>query len=293
MRLDQRPDRLGIIGGGYIAAEMGHVFAGLGSQVTLFNRSDVLLGRQDREIAERFTQAFGERVNLQLNHLPSRVERRGSSIVVHCAGEQFEFDELLVATGREPNSDLIDCDVVGIDTHHHGTIVVDEHQRTSVPGIWAIGDVANDVHLKHVANREAEVAFWNIAHPDDLRSTDHGAIPAAVFSHPQVATVGMTEQQVVDAGIDHVTGRRDYAGTAYGWALGDEVGFAKVIVSRETGLILGAHVLGAQASTLIQPLIQAMHFGQTAARVAREVYYIHPALTEVVENALLDAVDRL
>ena len=293
MRLDQRPDRLGIIGGGYIAAEMGHVFAGLGSQVTLFNRSDVLLGRQDREIAERFTQAFGERVNLQLNHLPSRVERRGSSIVVHCAGEQFEFDELLVATGREPNSDLIDCDVVGIDTHHHGTIVVDEHQRTSVPGIWAIGDVANDVHLKHVANREAEVAFWNIAHPDDLRSTDHGAIPAAVFSHPQVATVGMTEQQVVDAGIDHVTGRRDYAGTAYGWALGDEVGFAKVIVSRETGLILGAHVLGAQASTLIQPLIQAMHFGQTAARVAREVYYIHPALTEVVENALLDAVERI
>lgn len=293
MRLDRRPDRLGIIGGGYIAAEMGHIFAGLGSRVSLFNRSDVLLSRHDREIAERFTAAFGQRVDLHLDHLPTRVERRGSSIVVHCAGEEVEVDELLVATGREPNSDLLDCEVVGIETHHHGTIKVDEFQRTTVPGIWAVGDVANDIHLKHVANHEADIAFWNIAHPDELRSSDHRAIPAAVFSHPQVATVGMTEQQVIDAGIDHVIGRRDYGGTAYGWALNDETGFAKVIVERETGLILGAHILGPQASTLIQPLVQAMRFDQPAVNIARDVYYIHPALTEVVENALLDAVEQL
>ena len=293
MRLDALPRRLGVIGGGYIAAEMGHVFAGLGSQVTLFNRSDVLLGRHDREIAERFTAAFGRRVDLRLDHLPSKVERHDGTILVHCAGDVIEVDELLVATGREPNSDLLDCDAINIEMHHHGTIKVDEHQRTSVPGIWAIGDVANDIHLKHVANHEADVAFWNIAHPDDLRSTDHSAIPAAVFSHPQVATVGMTEQNAIDAGIDHVVGRRDYAGTAYGWALADETGFAKVIVDRGSGLILGAHIMGPQAATLIQPLVQAMHFGQTAERVAREVYYIHPALTEVVENALLEAVEQL
>lgn len=293
MRLDALPPRLGIIGGGYIAAEMGHVFAGLGSRVTLFNRSDVLLGRHDREIAERFTAAFGRRIDLRLDHLPTRVERRGDVILVHCAGDVVEVDELLVATGREPNSDLLDCDVVDIEMHHHGTIKVDEHQRTSVPGIWAIGDVANDIHLKHVANHEADVAFWNIAHPDDLRSADHSAIPAAVFSHPQVATVGMTEQNALDAGIDHVIGRRDYAGTAYGWALADETGFAKVIVDRRSGLILGAHIMGPQAASLIQPIVQAMQFGETAQRVAREVYYIHPALTEVVENALLEAVEQL
>jgi len=293
MRLDALPARLGIIGGGYIAAEMGHVFAGLGSRVTLFNRSDRLLGAHDREVAERFTAAFGERVDLRLDHLPTRVERRGTGIVVHCAGEEVEVDALLVATGREPNSDLLDCDAVGIEMRHHGTIVVDGHQRTSVPGIWAIGDVANDVHLKHVANAEADTAFWNIAHPDDLRSTDHRVIPAAVFSHPQVASVGITEQAAVAAGLDVVIGRRDYAGTAYGWALGDTTGFAKVIVDRASGLILGGHVMGPQASTLIQPLVQAMQFGQTAAAVARETYWIHPALTEVIENALLDAVERL
>jgi mycothione reductase len=293
MRLDARPERLGIIGGGYIAAEMGHVFSGLGSRVVLFNRSDRLLGAHDREVAERFTAAFGERVDLRLDHLPTRVERRGASIVVHCAGEQVEVDALLVATGREPNSDLLDCDVVGIAMRSHGTIVVDEHQRTSVPGIWAVGDVANDLHLKHVANAEADTAFWNIAHPDDLRSTDHRVIPAAVFSHPQVASVGLTEQAAEAAGLDVVIGRRDYAGTAYGWALGDTTGFAKVIVDRTSGLILGGHVMGPQASTLVQPVVQAMQFGQTAATVARDTYWIHPALTEVIENALLDAVERL
>ena len=293
MRLDQFPRRLGIIGGGYIAAEMGHVFSGLGAEVTLFNRSDVLLGRHDREVAERFTAAFGQRVDLRLDHLPTRVERRGDAIAITVGGDVIEVDELLVATGREPNSDLLDCDVAGIEMHHHGTIVVDEYQRTSVPGIWAIGDIANDIHLKHVANHEADIAFWNIAHPEALRSTDHSAIPAAVFSYPQVATVGMTEQHAIDAGIDYVIGRRDYAGTAYGWALADETGFAKVIVDRTSGRIVGAHILGPQAATLIQPLVQAMRFGETAERVAREVYYIHPALTEVVENALLDAVEAM
>ena len=293
MRLDALPNRLGIIGGGYIAAEMGHVFAGLGSTVSLFNRSDRLLSAHDREVAERFTAAFGELVDLHLDHLPNRVERRGASIVVHCAGEQVEVDALLVATGREPNSDLLDCDIIGIEMHHHGTIVVDDHQRTSVPGVWAVGDIANDVQLKHVANAEADVAFWNIAHPDDLRTTDHRVIPAAVFSHPQVAAVGITEQAAEAEHLDVVIGRRDYAGTAYGWALGDTTGFAKVIVDRASGLILGGHVMGPQASTLIQPVVQAMQFGQTAAAVARETYWIHPALTEVIENALLDAVEQI
>jgi mycothione reductase len=293
MRLDELPGRLGIIGGGYIAVEMGHVFSGLGSKVSVFNRSELLLRTHDRDIAERFTEVFGRRVDLHLEHLPSRVERRNGAIVVHCAGDEVEVDALLVATGREPNSDLLDVEIGGIECHRHGTIVVDEHQRTSVPGVWAIGDIANDFQLKHVANHEAAVAFWNIAHPDDLRSSDHTAVPAAVFSHPQVASVGVTEEQARSRGIDHVVGRRDYAGTAYGWALVDDTSFAKVIVDRSTGSVIGAHIIGPQAATLIQPLVQAMQFGQSAAEVANGQYWIHPALTEVVENALLDAVGQL
>jgi mycothione reductase len=293
MRLDEMPKRLGIIGGGYIAVEMGHVFSALGSQVSLFNRSEVLLRQQDREIAERFTQVFSERVDLHLEHLPNRIERRGDSIVVHCAGEEVEVDELLVATGREPNSDLLDVELGGLTCHHHGTIEVDEHMRTRADGVWAVGDIANEYQLKHVANHEATVAFWNIGHPDQLRRVDYRAVPAAVFSNPQVASVGLTEEQARDEGRDYVVGRRDFAGTAYGWALMDETSFAKVIVDSATGLVVGGHIIGPQAATLIQPLIQAMQFGQTAAEVANEQYWIHPALTEVVENALLEAIEQL
>lgn len=292
MRLDALPERLGIIGGGYIAVEMGHVFSGLGSKVSVFNRSDVLLRAHDRDVADRFTEVFRHRVDLHLEHLPNRIERRGATIVVHCAGEEVEVDALLVATGREPNSDLLDVELGGIECHHHGTILVDEHQRTSAPGVWAVGDIANDFQLKHVANHEAAIAFWNIAHPDDLRTTDHSAVPAAVFSHPQVASVGLTEEQARSRGLDVVIGRRDYAGTAYGWALVDETSFAKVLVDRSTGLIVGAHIIGPQAATLIQPIVQAMQFRQRADDVARKPYWIHPALTEVVENALLDAVEK-
>jgi mycothione reductase len=293
MRLDSLPDRLGIIGGGYIAVEMGHVFSGLGSQVSIFNRSEVLLRGQDEDISQRFTELLSQRVDVHLRHLPSKIERIDGHVAIHCAGAVVEVDELLVATGREPNSDLLDVELGGLTCHHHGTIVVDEHMRTAADGVWAIGDIANEYQLKHVANHEAAVAFWNIAHPDDLRSIDYKAVPAAVFSNPQVASVGLTEQDARAQGRDYVVGRRDYASTAYGWAMADETSFAKVLVERATGLVIGAHIIGPQAATLIQTMVHAIQFDQTAQALADEPYWIHPALTEVVENALLHALEQL
>jgi mycothione reductase len=293
MRLDSLPDRLGIIGGGYIAVELGHVFSALGSHVTLINRSPRVLMSQDDDISARFTDVFGERVDLRLGHVPTKVARRHDTIVIHNGGEEIEVDNLLVATGREPNSDLLDVEAGGLECHHHGTIVVDEYLNAGVEGVWAIGDIANEYQLKHVANHEAATAFWNIAHPDDQRKVNHKAVPAAVFSNPQVASVGLTEREAARAGMSFVVGRRDYAGTAYGWALVDETSFAKVLVDTESGLILGAHIIGPQAATLIQPVVQAMQFDQTAEDIALTPYWIHPALTEVVENALLEAVEQL
>jgi mycothione reductase len=291
MRLAELPERLGIIGGGFIAVEMGHVFAGLGSRVTIFNRSNTLLRGFDHEISARFTEVFGQRVELMLGHVPTRVERVADGIRITSAIGEIVVDELLVATGREPNSDLLDVDAAGLECHHHGTVAVDDTMATNVPGIWAIGDLANNYQLKHLANAEAAVAFWNIAHPDDIRRQSYKAVPSAVFSSPQVATVGLTEHEAEQQGRSFRVGRRDYAGTAYGWAMVDETGFAKVLVDDQTGLIIGAHVIGPQASSIIQPLVQAMQFDQRAEDVARQVFYIHPALTEVVENALLDALD--
>ncbi len=293
MRLDAFPERLGILGGGYIAAEMGHVFAGLGSQVTVFARSERMLRTHDEEVSQLFTTLFGHRVDLHLGRVPSRIERTPGGVVIRCGDARVEVDALLVATGREPNSDLLDAELGGIELHHHGTIKVDDQMRTTAEGVWAIGDIANDYQLKHVANAEAAVAFWNIAHPDEPRTTDYKAVPEAVFGAPQIASVGLTTQAARAAGRDVVIGRRDYAGVAYGWALVDETSFAKVLVDRATGLIAGAHIIGPQASTLIQPLVQAIQFDQRAAEVARGQYWIHPALTEVVENALLDALAQI
>jgi mycothione reductase len=290
MRLPQLPKRLGIIGGGFIAVEMGHVFSGLGSHVTIFNRSNTLLREFDHDISATFTEVFGERVELLLGHIPTKVERVADGIKITCAVGETIVDELLVATGREPNSDLLDVDAAGLECHHHGTVAVDDTMATNVAGIWAVGDIANNYQLKHLANAEAAIAFWNIAHPDDLRHQSYKAVPSAVFSNPQVATVGLTEQEAIKQGRSFSVGRRDYGGTAYGWAMADTSGFAKVLVDTETGLVLGAHVLGPQASSIIQPLIQAMQFDQRAEDVARQVFYIHPALTEVIENALLDAL---
>ncbi len=290
MRLPELPKRLGIIGGGFIAVEMGHVFSGLGSHVTVFNRSNTLLREFDQDISSTFTEAFGQRVDLLLGHVPTHVERVADGIKITCAIGETIVDELLVATGREPNSDLLNVDAAGLECHHHGTIAVDDTMATSVEGIWAVGDIANNYQLKHLANAEAAIAFWNIAHPDDLRRQSYKAVPSAVFSSPQVATVGLTEQEAVKQGRSFSVGRRDYGGTAYGWAMADETGFAKVLVDDVTGLIIGAHVLGPQASSLIQPIIQAMQFDQRAEDIARQVFYIHPALTEVIENALLDAL---
>ncbi len=290
MRLDELPPRLGILGGGFIAVEMGHVFASLGSDVTIFNRSRTLLRGFDHDIAEQFTSVFGARIDLRLGHVPTHVERTADGIVVTSTDGTVVVDELLVATGRLPNSDLLAVDTAGIECHHYGTILVDDTMATNVPGIWAVGDVANDYQLKHLANAEAATAFWNIAHPDDLRRQSYKAVPSAVFSSPQVATVGLTEEQATAAGRSFRVGRRDYAGVAYGWAMMDDTGFAKVLVDDDTGLIIGAHIIGPQASSLLQPIVQAMEFDQPAADVARKVFYIHPALTEVVENALLDAI---
>ncbi len=290
MRLPSLPKRLGIIGGGFIAVEMGHIFSALGTEVIMMNRSNGLLRGFDRDVTERFTEIFAQRVDLRTGRVPTKVERSQNGIVITYGGENIVVDELLVATGREPNSDLLGVESGGLKCHDGGTVLVDDTMATNVEGVWAIGDIANRYQLKHLANAEAAVAFWNIANPGKTRHQSYKAVPGAVFSNPQVASVGLTEQDAEAQGVPFTVGKRDYAGTAYGWAIVDENSFAKVLVNSETGLIIGAHILGPQAATLIQPIIQAMEFDQRAEDIARSVFYIHPALTEVVENALLDAL---
>jgi mycothione reductase len=202
-------------------------------------------------------------------------------------GSRLETDLLLVATGRVSNGDRLNAAAAGLALHDDGRVKVDANQRTSVPHIWALGDVSSDYQLKHVANHEARVVAHNLAHPDDPIESDHRYVPSAVFTRPQLASVGLTEAQAAAKGIDYVSAVQEYGGTAYGWAMEDTTSLCKLIADRATGLLVGAHLMGEQASTLIQPLIQAMSFGLGVRDMAQGQYWIHPALTEVVENALL------
>ncbi|GAA0957003.1 mycothione reductase [Kribbella koreensis] len=292
MRLPSLPRRLGIIGSGFVAAEFAHVFSSLGVEVTLIARSDRMLRHEDSEIAKRYTELAAEKYTVKLLHETVHVWRRNDAIVLKtlspAGADEILVDELLVAVGRTPNSDLLDVGVTGVETEKDGRVVVDEYQQTAVEGIYALGDVCSPYQLKHVANHEARVVQHNLLHPDDRIKSDHRYVPHAVFGSPQVASVGLTEEEAIDQGIPYAVGREAYADIAYGWAMEDTTGFAKILADPDSGLLLGAHIIGPQASTVIQPIIQAMSFGLDAHTMARGQYWIHPAMPELIENALLN-----
>ncbi|MEQ3554897.1 mycothione reductase [Pseudonocardia nematodicida] len=293
MRVEAVPRRLAILGGGYIAAEFAHVFSALGAEVTVICRSPRLLRHLDDTISDRFTELASARWDTRLSRLVTGLSGDGSGgdgevRLTLDDGSEVVADTLLVATGRTPNGDRMDLDAAGITVHADGRLAVDEYQRSvSAEGVWALGDVSSPHQLKHVANHEAKIVGHNLAHPDDLRATDHAFVPAAVFTDPQIASVGMTETEARAAGLDITVKVQNVGDVAYGWAMEDTTGLCKIIAEKGTGRLLGAHLIGPQASTLIQPLIQAMAFGLDARSMATGQYWIHPALPEVVENALL------
>jgi mycothione reductase len=290
MRIDAAPKRLAVLGGGYIAAELAHVFAAAGSHVTIVEKSDRLLGGpQDGELRDAFTALRREDYDLRLDtELSGLTGSPGALVLELDDGSTVEADVLLVASGRTPNSDRLNLGVSGVDVSDDGRIVVDEFLRTTAEGVFALGDVCTPIPLKHVANREAEIVSHNLRHPGQLRAVDRERVPSAVFANPQMASVGITEEVCRERHPDYLVGRTPYADVAYGWACQDDTGFCKVLVDRETRLILGAHVLGPQAATLIQLFVVAMEFGIRADDLAHRPFWIHPALTEVVENALRD-----
>ncbi|MGA9873317.1 MAG: mycothione reductase [Rhodococcus sp. (in: high G+C Gram-positive bacteria)] len=293
MRLPALPEHLVILGSGYIAAEFAHVFGALGSTVSLIARRDNLLRALDTDVSDRFTELAQKNWDVHLNAGETIAVSDGDRVGVELRdGTRVLGDALLVAVGRVPNGDRIGAEAGGIELDDEGRIVVDEFGRTTAEGVFALGDVSSDYQLKHVANHEARMVQHNVLQHqwDDtakFRAFDHRFVPAAVFTHPQIAEVGMSEAQAHEAGFEVAVKIQNYGDVAYGWAMEDREGFCKIVAEKKTGRILGAHVIGEQAPTVIQPLIQAMSFGTTVQDMARGQYWIHPALTEVVENALL------
>ena len=224
-------------------------------RVSMIGRSGLLLRNQDETVAERFTRAGVRplgRAPRPARSRPRSRTRRGVTLTL-VDGTTVRGDMLLVAAGRIPNGDLLDLEKAGIDADREGRVLVDDQQRTSVEGIFALGDASSPFQLKHVANHEAKVVQYNLLHPDAPRRTDHRFVPSAVFTDPQIASVGRTEAQCRAMGLDYVVKIQEYGDIAYGWAMEDTTGFCKLIADRGTGKLLGAHILGPQASTVIQP----------------------------------------
>ncbi|MUM18122.1 mycothione reductase [Mycobacterium sp. CBMA271] len=291
MRLPKLPGRVVIVGSGFIAAEFAHVFSGLGSAVTVIARGPRLLRAQDETISQRFTDVVSARWDVRLNmEVTAARETASGGIEVDLTdGSTVAGDVLLVATGRTPNGDQLDAAAAGLALDEQGRVPVDQYQRTPVRGIYALGDVSSHYLLKHVANHEARVVQANLLSGWDSPTTasDHRFVPGAVFSRPQVASVGLSEEQARQSGIDVAVKVQAYGDIAYGWAMEDTEGLCKLVADRATGLLVGAHIVGYQASALIQSLITAMSFSIPVRDMARGQYWIHPALPELIENALL------
>ena len=291
MRIGELPEHLVIVGGGFVAAEFAHTFAALGTRVSIVIRGSTMLRHCDDTLCERFTDIASKKweIHSHCNVVDATQDDDGITLKLD-NGSTLQADTLLMATGRIPNGDLLDAELAGVEVRN-GQVTVDEFQRTTARGVFALGDVSSEYQLKHVANHEARVVRENLLldwdDADSLKRSDHRFVPSAVFSDPQIACVGLTENQARALGYDVRSKVQDYGDVAYGWAMEDTTGIAKIIVEAETGKILGAHIMGYQASSLIQPIIQAMSFGLAGQDMARGQYWIHPALPEVIENALL------
>jgi mycothione reductase len=291
MRIAELPEHLVIVGSGFVAAEFAHIFSALGVRVTIVIRGATMLRHYDDTICRRFTRIAASKWELRTHRNVVAASNRGSGVAVELDdGSTLNADLLLVATGRLSNADLLEAEQAGVDVDD-GRVVVDQYQRTTARGVFALGDVSSPHMLKHVANHEARIVQHNLLCAwDDTESmsvTDHRFVPSAVFTEPQLATVGLTENQAIARGFDISVAIEKYSHIAYGWAMEDGTGIVKLIAERNSGCLLGAHIMGHQASSIIQPLIQAMSFGLTAPEMARGQYWIHPGLPEVVENALL------
>ena len=290
--IDSLPNSLIIVGGGYIACEFAHFFSALGCKVTLLGRNQRLLPRAEADVSKAVLDGLSEHVHVYTGIEVLRARMDGNLKVViardHATGEEVRFagQQIMVATGRRSNSDLLKPEVTGVEVDDRGWVRTNEFLETNVKGIWAMGDAVNRGAFRHTADMHQRIVFLN-AFKGERRAVDEHAIPSAVFTWPQVGSVGMTEEEAKDKGLHYHVGRMRYDDTAKGIALLEDTGFIKVIVEADTERILGAHMVGHDASTLIQQIVTVMNAGEGTYEPFKWTQPIHPTLSEVVSWVFL------
>lgn len=288
----QLPKKLLVIGGGYIAAELGHFYGALGSEVHFFVR-DRMLSKEDSEIRDAFEIALSKRFHLHKKTTVTEVSYEKGLFTLVCKdrrGEQktIEGDALLVATGMSPLTSDMGLENTTIQVDEKGFILVDGKLQTTAEGVWAFGDCIGRHFFRHSANYEGEYLFNHLFGGGREEDIIYKPVPHAIFTYPQIASVGKTEEELQKEGCEYLKGICLYENSAMGMALQSEEGFVKLLFDKSSKRLLGAHILGEEASDMIHILIAFMNMNARLEDMT-EMIYIHPALPEVIRNAARQA----
>ena len=290
LELQQPPKSILIVGGGYVGMEYAHFFSGIGTKTTVLQRPNRVLPDEEPEVSELLQKEMQQRMEIYTGFeaLEARQDGEVKTLVARSRQvgtlREFSAEAVLVATGRVSNADLLKPEKTGVQLDEHNFIKVNQFLETTKKNIWAFGDAIGTQMFKHVANFEAGVVWHNASH-DHRVPMDFSAAPHAVFTHPQVASVGLKEAEAKERYRKILVGTALYRDTAMGAAMGSPEGFVKVIVEAETGKILGGHIIGPEASILIQEIVNAMVSETGSYAPIAQAMHIHPAMCEVIQNA--------
>jgi dihydrolipoamide dehydrogenase len=291
LALPSVPKHLVVVGGGYIGLELGSVWKRLGAQVTVVEFLDRITPTMDSEVGKALQtsltkQGFAFRLGTKVTG--AKKDKNGITLSLDAAAggkpEELACDVVLVSVGRRPFTDSLGLDAIGVALDNRGGIQVDPHFATNVPGVYAIGDVIAGPMLAHKASEEGVVLVETLA--GQKPHLDYDAIPAVIYTHPEVGSVGKTEEELKAAGVAYRVGKFPFTANARARANADTEGFVKIIADQKTDRVLGVHIINADAGTMIAEAALAMEFGATAEDIARTVH-AHPTLNEAVKEAAL------
>lgn len=296
LSLQAVPEHLVVIGGGYIGLEMGSVWQRLGARVTVVEFLDKIVPAMDEEVGKAFKkvlekQSFVFKLGTKVSAVDNSSDKLKLTLEPRDGGdaETMECDVLLVSAGRRPFTEGLGLQEIGVNLDKMGRIEVDDHFRSSVPGIYAIGDVIRGPMLAHKSEEEgvavAEIIAGKSGH------VNYDAIPGVVYTHPEVASVGKTEEQLKEEGMDYMVGKFPFSANSRAKAISDIEGFVKILTNRRTDKVLGVHIIGPEAGTLIAEAVLAMEYGASSEDIARTCH-AHPTLNEAVKEAAMAADNR-
>ncbi len=289
LELDEVPEKLVVVGGGYIGMELGIAYQKLGSQIQIIEAGKRILSNQDREASEAVRSRAEELgIEIETGVEAEEVSEEGNKAVLKTGSGDFEADKILVAVGRKPNTDRLRLENTDVEKDDQGFIQVDGSLETDQSGIYAIGDVAGQPMLAHKGYREGKKAAEVIAGEDTV---DYQAMPACVYTDPEIAEVGMSEEEAKKQGFDPVTGRFSFSASGRAMTMDRSRGFVKLVASEEDKVLLGATICGSNASDLVSELALAIEMGGLVEDIALTVHP-HPTLSEAVLEAAEDVLGR-